>query len=109
MVTIYEPPVRNSGRLGGKFLERTRPAKPHSTPEAPAYYGPADFYIGAVIVVFSHRFVICNADAYVLDFMEQHRDQFPRNYLIYKNKRSFWWWYAWLMNCGYFCIKRAIE
>ena len=27
-MTIYEPPVRNSGVIGGKFLEHTRVAKP---------------------------------------------------------------------------------
>jgi len=27
-MTIYEPPVRNSGIIGGKFLENTRVAKP---------------------------------------------------------------------------------
>ena len=77
MVTIYEPPVRNSGIIGGKFLERTRVAKPASAPEKPTYYGPADFYIGAVIEVFSHRFVITNADEFVLKYMEANSSQFP--------------------------------
>ncbi len=40
MITIYEPPVRNSGIIGGKFLERTRVAKPCSAPTAPSFYGP---------------------------------------------------------------------
>ena len=77
MVTIYEPPVRNSGIIGGKFLERTRVAKPISTPERPEFYGPADFSIGAVIEVFRHRFVITNADEYVLKYMEANSTQFP--------------------------------
>ncbi|XP_052097106.1 EF-hand domain-containing protein 1-like [Mytilus californianus] len=77
MMTIYEPPVRNSGIIGGKFLERTRVAKPGCAPGQPVFYGPQDFYIGAVIDVFKHRFVITNADEYVLKYMEDHSAQFP--------------------------------
>lgn len=77
MITIYEPPVKNSGQIGGKFLERTRVAKPGSTPERPIFYGPQDFYIGAAVHVFRHRFVITSADMFVLKYMEQHPTQFP--------------------------------
>ncbi|CAG5136782.1 unnamed protein product, partial [Candidula unifasciata] len=77
MLTIFEPQAKNSGIIGGKFLERTRVAKPGSTAEKPSFYGPQDFYIGAVIDIFKHRFIITNADAYVLKFIEQHKDQFP--------------------------------
>lgn len=77
MITVYEPPVRNSGIIGGKFLERTRVAKPDSAPHQPQFYGPQDFYIGAVIEIFKHRFRIVNADHYVLKFMEDHADQIP--------------------------------
>ncbi|KAL8623691.1 hypothetical protein ACOMHN_004756 [Nucella lapillus] len=77
MLTIYEPQVRNSGIIGGKFLERTRVAKPGSAPDAPEYYGPQDFFIGAVIEIFNHRFVITGADAFVLSYMEEHSSQFP--------------------------------
>lgn len=87
MLTIYEPPVRNSGIIGGKFLERTRVAKPGSTLEAPQYYGPQDFHIGAVIEIFSHRFVITNADAFVLKYIEEHKSQFPeQTYCTIKQK-----------------------
>ncbi|ESO86018.1 hypothetical protein LOTGIDRAFT_195429 [Lottia gigantea] len=77
MMTIYEPPVRNSGIIGGKFLERTRVARPGSQPDNPAFYGPTDFYVGAVVEVFKHRFVITSADQYVLKYMEEHKEQFP--------------------------------
>ena len=33
MISIFEPPLRNSGIIGGKFLERTRIAKPDSVTE----------------------------------------------------------------------------
>jgi len=76
MITIYEPPLKNSGMIGGKFLERTRVAKPGSTPEKPQFYGPQDFNVGSVVHVFRHRFLITNADAFVLSYMEQHPQQF---------------------------------
>lgn len=76
MIVIYEPPVRNSGIIGGKFLERTRISKPGSSPDKPVFYGPDDMYIGSVIQIFNHRFVICNADEYVLKYMEEHPQQF---------------------------------
>ena len=48
-----------------------------SKPEQPSYYGPQDFYIGAVINIFNHRFRLVGADLYVLRFAEEHPDQFP--------------------------------
>jgi len=87
MLVIYEPPVRNSGIIGGKFLERTRVAKPGSSLEKPVYYGPQDFFIGAVIEIFKHRFVITNADAFVLKYIEDHKAQFPeQTYASIKEK-----------------------
>lgn len=49
MISIFEPPVRNSGIIGGKYLGRTKVVKPDSSMENPIYYGPSDFFIGAVI------------------------------------------------------------
>lgn len=49
MISIFEPPVRNSGIIGGKYLGKTKVVKPHSSVENPIYYGPSDFFIGAVI------------------------------------------------------------
>lgn len=49
MISIFEPPVRNSGIIGGKFLGRTKVVKSFSPVDNPIYYGPSDFFIGAVI------------------------------------------------------------
>lgn len=49
MITIFEPPVRNSGFFGGKYLGKTKIAKPGSCVDNPTFYGPGDFYIGALI------------------------------------------------------------
>ncbi|XP_051008912.1 EF-hand domain-containing protein 1 [Acomys russatus] len=76
MISIFEPPVRNSGILGGKFLGRTKVVKPFSPVDNPIYYAPSDFYIGAVIEVFSHRFVILDTDEYVLKYMESNASQY---------------------------------
>lgn len=43
---IMEPPIRNSGIRGGKFLSKNYAIKPSSDPDMPEYYTPADFYIG---------------------------------------------------------------
>ena len=77
MLTIFEPPTKNSGIISGKFLERSRVCKPGSTPERPQFYGPQDFYIGSTVEVFRRKFVITNADLYVLTYMEEHPELFP--------------------------------
>uniref|UniRef100_D3ZD71 EF-hand domain containing 1 n=1 Tax=Rattus norvegicus TaxID=10116 RepID=D3ZD71_RAT len=76
MISIFEPPVRNSGIIGGKFLGRTKVVKSFSPVDNPIYYGPSDFFIGAVIEVFGHRFVILDTDEYVLKYMESNASQY---------------------------------
>lgn len=49
MINIYEKPSRNSGIIGGKFLEKTQIPKPGSSPDNPEFYSPADFAIGATV------------------------------------------------------------
>ncbi|NXV21036.1 EFHC1 protein, partial [Cepphus grylle] len=77
MISIYEPPVRNSGIIGGKYLGKTRVAKPGSTADNATYYEPSDLTIGSTIEVFGHRFVITDADEYVLNYMESNAESFP--------------------------------
>ncbi|XP_067150955.1 EF-hand domain-containing protein 1 [Apteryx mantelli] len=77
MISIYEPPVRNSGIIGGKYLGKTRVPKPSSTTENATYYEPSDLTIGSTIEVFGHRFVITDADEYVLNYMESNAESFP--------------------------------
>ncbi|KAK2856154.1 hypothetical protein Q5P01_004889 [Channa striata] len=81
MISIFEKPTRNSGIIGGKFLEKTRISKPNSTVEHPEFYSPADLYIGATVEVFSHRFVLTNADQYVLSYLESISSQIPSQML----------------------------
>ncbi len=77
MITIYEPPQRNSGILGGKFLERTKVRKPGSSIDNPEFYTPADFKIGSQIEIFRHKFIITNADRYVLEYLESFPEIYP--------------------------------
>ena len=77
MITVYEPPQRNSGILGGKFLERTKVRKPGSSIDNPEFYTPADFKIGATIEIYKHKFIITDADRYVLAYLESFPDIFP--------------------------------
>ncbi|XP_069092247.1 EF-hand domain-containing protein 1 [Pleurodeles waltl] len=81
MISIFEPQIRNSGIIGGKFLERSKIPKPDSPVDNPCYYGPADFAIGAVVEVFSHRFIISDADVYVLNYLLANKDKFPSEVL----------------------------
>ncbi|XP_041661962.1 EF-hand domain-containing protein 1 [Cheilinus undulatus] len=77
MISIFEKPTRNSGIIGGKFLKKTRIPKPGSTVENPEFYSPADLAIGATVEVFSHRFVLTDADQFVLKYLESISSQIP--------------------------------
>lgn len=77
MITVYEPPQRNSGILGGKFLERTKVRKPGSSIDNPEFYSPADFKIGATVEIYKHKFIITDADRYVLAYLESFPDIYP--------------------------------
>ena len=58
-ITVYEPPVHNSGYVGGKFIRRMRIKKENLPPGTPTtYYGPADFFQGAMPVFFGQTFAI---------------------------------------------------
>ncbi|KAJ3101596.1 EF-hand domain-containing protein 1 [Phlyctochytrium bullatum] len=73
MMTIYEPPQRNAGIIGGKFMERTRVLKPGSSlssPQGPSYYDARDLHVGATVEVFKRRFLLLDADEYVFNHME---------------------------------------
>ncbi|XP_044729209.1 EF-hand domain-containing protein 1-like [Chrysoperla carnea] len=89
-IKIMEPPIRNSGIRGGKFLTKSLVEKPNSDPENPEYYTPADFYIGAIITVNKFIFKITGADVYVFKYMVANKEKFSqeaidsvRNYLYH--------------------------
>jgi hypothetical protein len=55
-ITVYEPPVHNSGYVGGKFIRRMRIKKEGIAPTT--YFAPDDFYQGARPVFFGQTFEI---------------------------------------------------
>ncbi|KAJ3339337.1 EF-hand domain-containing protein 1 [Gonapodya sp. JEL0774] len=81
-ITIYEPPQRNAGILGGKFLERSRVLKSGQKLGDPAdqtkYYGAADLSVGATLDIFKHKFVLMDADEFAFKWMEENRGLFPQ-------------------------------
>ncbi|KAJ3077039.1 EF-hand domain-containing member C2 [Podochytrium sp. JEL0797] len=89
-VSVFEPHQRNSGIVGGKYLEKGKIRKPNGVD----LYGLADFFIGegyslmefqrltayrtgAELTLHSHTFIIKSADEYALQFMSQHPAEFP--------------------------------
>jgi hypothetical protein len=86
-IQIQELPVVNSGRSGGKFLSSQKLTKPDSNRNKPEYYTPKDLYIGALVVVYSHRFIVTSADLYVYKYMMSHPELFSPE--IIDNLRMF--------------------
>ncbi|KAI9343610.1 hypothetical protein BDR26DRAFT_858407 [Obelidium mucronatum] len=72
-ISVFEPHQRNSGIMGGKFLEKGKIKKPDGV----SFYESSDFYIGAELTFHSHTFIIRSADEYALVFMSQHSEEFP--------------------------------
>lgn len=64
-IAIREPPLRNSGFVGGTFLRRN---KIHKSIED--YYEATDFYVGAFVNLNGHSFELTEADSYTLGYME---------------------------------------
>lgn len=88
-IKIMEPPIRNSGIIGGLFLSARKVKRPGCDPNMPNYYEPKDFWIGQVVTIYSHRFRIDSADLYVYRYMQDHQEMFAsetiegvRNYLL---------------------------
>jgi len=79
-ILVFEPPVRNSGIIGGKFLERCRVKKPGQErygTELSQYYNAQDLFVGARVFFNNFAFILIDADEYNLQYMESHPDEFP--------------------------------
>merc|ERR1712159_745556 len=78
-ISVFEPPQRNSGVVGGKFLERGRIKKPGQDifkSEMSEYYMACELYIGAEVTFNDHIFIIEDADEYAMHYMEHHSKDF---------------------------------
>ncbi|KAM8975335.1 EF-hand domain-containing family member C2 isoform 1-T1 [Pelodytes ibericus] len=79
-ISVFEPPQRNSGVLGGKFLERYRVKKPGQElfkSELSEYFKAEDLFVGARVNFNGHDFILVDADEYVFNYMEKNSNQFP--------------------------------
>jgi hypothetical protein len=71
-VSVFEPPVQNSGIQGGTILAYQQVARPGCNPDKPEYVGPSDFYVGGQMEIFKKFFNITGCDRAVLNFMEEN-------------------------------------
>lgn len=72
-IQVYEVCDKNSGRIGGKFMER----KNHINPVNDSNYTERDFLIGRTIFLGGFRFQLVSADEYTEKYMEDNPDMFP--------------------------------
>ncbi|XP_061580290.1 EF-hand domain-containing family member C2 [Cololabis saira] len=80
-MSVVETPQKNSGMLGGRFLERRRMKKPGQElfkSEPSEYFTAQDLYVGASIYLCGKVFQLLDADEYTLNYMEQHAEEFPK-------------------------------
>mmetsp|Transcript_18470 Transcript_18470/g.21249 ORF Transcript_18470/g.21249 Transcript_18470/m.21249 type:complete len:685 (+) Transcript_18470:124-2178(+) len=71
-IAIREPPIKNSGVMGGAFLRRQELKKTDGTP-----YRASDMYVGNEVEFISHKFVLLNADEFTYRLMENDKKTFP--------------------------------
>lgn len=68
-IAIFEPPVPNTGIVGGKFLERRKTFKPDDSEP----YMERDLYVGVVIPIHHRTFELVDADEYTYQYLENNR------------------------------------
>ena len=73
-IKVYEVVERNSGIVGGKFLERRKFKNPYTQ----KYYAHTEFLIGSTIMLQSFRFLLTNCDEYTFNYMESRPTEFPQ-------------------------------
>jgi hypothetical protein len=72
-IQVYEVCDKNSGRIGGRFMER----KKQSSPVTGAYYTERDFTIGRTVALAGFKFMLVSADEYTEKYMRDNGDVFP--------------------------------
>jgi hypothetical protein len=76
-ISIFEPKTRNT--RGGKFLEAIKVKKPSTSVHNPEYYTYTDLYPGAVLEVYSRRFVLGRADDFAMEFIRKNINDYPQS------------------------------
>lgn len=72
-IQIYEVCDKNSGRIGGAFMER----KKQTNPVTGKYYTEKDFLIGETVFLAGFKFKLVKADEYTEKYMEDNACVFP--------------------------------
>ncbi|XP_054672405.1 EF-hand domain-containing family member C2 isoform X1 [Grus americana] len=78
-ISVFEHIQRNTGILGGKFLERGRIKKPGQElfkSEPSEYFKAQDLFVGARVCFHGHNFLLVDADEYTFNYMEKHANEF---------------------------------
>ena len=78
-IQVYEVCDKNSGRIGGRFMERKR----QNNPVTGKYYSERDFCIGRTVALVGFKFMLCSADQYTEKYMQDNGEVFPE--ASYKN------------------------
>lgn len=79
-LSIFEPAQRNTGIIGGKFLQRSRVKKNSSdgVTGAGEYITPKDLFVGARVTINNHQFIVYSTDERTLALMEENPGLFPK-------------------------------
>ena len=72
-IQIYEICDKNSGRIGGRFMER----KKQTNHVSGKYYTEKDLMLGATVFLAGFKFILVKADDYTEKYMEDNPDVFP--------------------------------
>ncbi|XP_008947681.1 PREDICTED: EF-hand domain-containing family member C2, partial [Merops nubicus] len=78
-IAVFEHRQRNTGILGGKFLQRGRIKKPGQDllkSEPSEYFKAQDLFVGAKVCFHGHNFLLVDADEYTFNYMEKHANEF---------------------------------
>lgn len=73
-IAIFEPVQRNSGIVGGKFLQRQKVKKPDGKP-----FVASDFFVGCKTTINGFPFVCIATDERSLCFMESNSDNYAHS------------------------------
>jgi hypothetical protein len=72
-ISVFEPHQRNSGIVGGGFLEKSRVRKMEQEGQ---YFTSHDFAVGATLNFYGHHFHIVEADDFAQKFMSNNPQMF---------------------------------
>ncbi len=64
---MYEPPQKNTGIIGGKFMAREKVRNPSTG----NFFDTSEFFVGAEVVLRGQTFILQSADARTLAFLSE--------------------------------------